>query len=183
MKSFLIFLFAFTLLLTSCNDQEKDNDLKKREATLQIKEHEFAAKVQDYESLKMMRDSLDHIPVDTMNAIKLPQNILGKWNGKMICTDSNCSEHVIGDLRNDLWEFSEDHLKITNKSGGEKIYTGKYNGTELKLTSENSSVPAGQSVITLQLSDQTTGRIKGSREFTGNNCTSKFSVDLEKIKN
>lgn len=183
MKSLLIFLFAFTLTLNSCNNPEQENHLKEREETLQMKEKEFAAKEQDYESLKMMRDSLEHIPADTMNAIKLPENILGKWNGKMICTDSNCSEHVIGDLRNDLWEFSENHLKITNKSGGEKIYTGIYNGSELKLTSENSSPSTTQSVIILQLSDQTTGRIRGSREFNGNNCTSKFSVDLEKIKN
>ncbi|MDQ0476025.1 MULTISPECIES: hypothetical protein [Chryseobacterium] len=183
MKSLILFLFTFTLMLTSCNKQGQENQIKEREAALLIKEEKFAEKEQDYEALKMLRDSLKHLPTDTINAVKIPEKILGKWNGKMICTESNCSEHVIGDLRNDLWEFTGDHLKITNKSGGEKIYTGKYNGSELKLTSENNSPATNQSVITLQLSDQTTGRIKGSREFTGNNCISKFSVELEKIKN
>lgn len=183
MKSLILFLLTFTLMLTSCNNPEQENQLKEREAALLVKEEKFAEKEQDYEALKMMRDSLEHRPAETIIPVKIPENIIGKWNGKMICTESNCSEHVIGDLRNDLWEFTAEQLKITNKSGGEKIYSGKYTGSELKLTSENNSASTSQSVITLQLSSQMTGRIKGSREFTGNNCTSKFSVELEKIKN
>ena len=182
MKFLFIFFLGFTLMLISCTDQEKEDQLKKREETLLIKEQEFSVKEQEYESLKAMRDSLEHFS-DTIAAIKIPENILGKYNGKMICTDSNCSEHVIGDLRNDIWEFYEDGVKITNKSGGEKIYFAKYSGSEIKLTSESNSTAATQSVITLQLSDENSTRIKGSRDFTGNNCNSKFSVDLEKIKN
>ncbi|MCZ2084396.1 MAG: hypothetical protein LC112_08995 [Flavobacteriales bacterium] len=177
MKFLLIFLFSFSLILTSCDDPKKDNQLKEREKSLQIKEQEFAAKEQDYELLKAMRDSLEQIS-DTAIALKIPANILGKWNGKMICTDSNCSENVIGDQRNDIWEFSEDGVKITNKSGGERIYTAKYNGSEIKLSSDNNI-----SAITLQVSDDRIGRMKGIRELSGNNCLSKFSIDLEKIKN
>lgn len=182
MKFLVSFMLAFNLTLTSCNDQEKESQLKQRELTLLNKEKEFADKEQDYESLKAMRDSIEHSS-DSIVAVKIPENILGKWNGKMICTDSNCSEHVIGDLRNDIWEFSENGVKITNKSGGEKLYTTKYTGSEIKLTSENNVASPSQSVITLQLSEENKGRIKGSRDFTGNNCNSKFSVDLEKIKN
>ena len=173
-------------MFTSCTDQAKDDQLKAREETLLLKEKEFSAKEKDYESLKAMRDSLQNsvYSIDTVIVRKIPENIIGKWNGKMICTDSNCSEHVIGDLRNDIWEFSEEGVKISNKSGGEKLYNAKYSGSEIKLTSENNSATTTtQSVITLQLSEEKAGRIKGSREFTGNNCNSKFSVDLEKIKN
>lgn len=182
MKSLTILLFSVFFILISCEKPADDTHLKEREATLLTKELEFAAKEQDYESLKSLRDSLE-LSSDTIITTKIPESILGKWNGKMICTESNCSEHVIGDSRNDLWEFSEDGVKITNKSGGEKIYTGKYSGSEIKLTTESSSTPPTLSVITLQLSEEKIGRIKGSREFTGNNCISKFSVDLEKIKN
>lgn len=182
MKFLFIFFLGFTLTLTSCNDQEKDAQLKQRELALLNKEKEFADKEQDYESLKAMRDSIEQSP-DTIVAMKIPENILGKWNGKMICTDSNCSEHVIGDSRNDIWEFSEEGVKIINKSGGEKIYVAKYSDSEIKLISENNLTATPQSVITLQLTEDNTARIKGNREFTGNNCTSKFSVDLEKIKN
>lgn len=164
-------------MLTSCDNPDKDNQLKQREMNLLTKEQEFAAKEQDYESLKALRDSLEHA-TDTIAATKIPANIIGKWNGKMICTESNCSENVIGDQRNDIWEFSETGVTIINKSGGERTYRAKYTDTEIKLTSENNI-----STITLQLSDERTGRIKGTRELTGNNCLSKFSVDLEKIKN
>ena len=177
MKFLLIFLFASSIILTSCDDPKKDNQLKEREKSLQIKEQEFAAKEQDYESLKAMRDSLEQVS-DTASVLKIPVKILGKWNGKMICTDSNCSENVIGDQRNDIWEFSEDGVKIINKSGGERIYTAKYNGSEIKLSSENNI-----SAITLHVSDERVERMKGTRELTGSNCISKFSVDLEKIKN
>ena len=182
MKFLLIFFLGFALTLTSCTDQEKDDQLKKREETLLVKEQEFSAKEQEYESLKAMRDSLEHF-ADTIVALKIPENILGKYNGKMICTESNCSEHVIGDSRNDIWEVSPEAVKIINKSGGEKIYLAKYSGSEIKLTSELNSPSTTQSIITLQLPADNATRIKGSREFTSNNCISKFSVDLEKIKN
>ena len=176
MKVFLLLILSSLLTLTSCDKPEKDHSLKERELNLLSKEQEFAAKEKDYESLKAMRDSLQHVSDTT--AVKIPQNIIGKWNGKMICTDSNCSDNVIGDLRNDIWEFSEEGVKIINKSGGERLYSAKYTGSEIKLTSENNL-----SEINLQLSEEKVGRIKGTRELTGNNCLSKFSVDLEKIKN
>lgn len=182
MKFLLVLFLGFTLSLTSCTDQEKDDQLKKREEILLMKEQEFSAKEQDYASLKSLRDSLEHSP-DTIINTTIPANILGKYNGKMICTDSNCSEHVVGDLRNDIWEVTADGVKIMNKSGGEKLYNAKHSGSDIILISENNSTSTTQSVITLQLPTENTTRIKGSREFTNNGCNSKFSVDLEKIKN
>ena len=177
MKFLILFLSSVLLLLTSCKQSENTDQLKERETALLIKEKEFASKELEYESLKAMRDSLQHAS-NTIAVLKIPQNIIGKWNGKMICTDSNCSENVIGDQRNDFWEISQDSVKIINKSGGERRYAAKYTGSEIKLNSENNL-----SLITLQLSEEKIGRIKGSRELTGNNCVSKFSVELDKIKN
>lgn len=187
MKFLLTFFLSFTLMLISCNDQDQDKEeqLKKREEVLLTKEKEFSAKEKDYESLIAMRDSLQkHVyTMDTVVVSKIPENIIGKYNGKMICTESNCSEHVIGDSRSDIWEVSQEGVKITNKNGGEKIYQATYSSTEIKLTSELNSTTSTQSVITLQIPIENTTRIKGMREFTGNNCNAKFSVDLEKIKN
>lgn len=172
-------------MLTSCTDQGKENQLKKREQILSSKEKEFSAKEKDYQSLRSMRDSLQKsvYTVDTVILSKIPENILGKYNGKMICTESTCSEHVIGDSRSDIWEVSQQGVKITNKNGGEKIYQAKYTESEIKLTAELNSTISTQSVITLQIPVENATRIKGIREFTGNNCSAKFSVDLEKIKN
>ena len=102
----------------------------------------------------------------------------------MICTESSCSEHVVGDTRNDIWEFSPNGLKITNKTGGERHFTGNISGTDLTLSSTDSATAASRSKITLALVDLASSRLKGSRELTGkDNCVAKFSVELEKAKN
>lgn len=175
-------MLSLFLLTTSCNSSDQESKLKDRETALMNKEQEFLKKEQDYESLKAMRDSLEHSN-DTVVSIKIPENIIGKWNGKMICSESSCSENVIGDQRNDLWEFDEDGVKIINKSGGERMYSGKLINSEIRLVSENNASANNQSEITLQLSESKTGRMRGIRMFFGNNCTSKFSVELEKINN
>lgn len=169
-------------MLNSCTDKKNDDPLKEREAILLMKEKEFDAKQQEYESLKAMRDSLQRAP-DSVVVEKIPAQILGKWTGKMICTDSNCSEHVIGDQRNDIWEFSEEGVTITNKTGGERMYTGRYSGSEIKFVSENSPAAASESTITLQIAEDKPERMKGLREVSGTDCLAKFSIDLEKIKN
>ena len=185
MKFLLTFFLAFTLMLTSCTDEGKEDQLKKREEILLNKEKEFSAKEKDYQALTAMRDSLEQsiYTIDTVVVTKIPESIIGKYNGKMICTESNCTEHVIGDSRNDIWEVSQNEVKIINKSGSEKIYQPNYSGSEIKLTSELNLTTPTQSIITLQVPLETSTRIKGIREFTGNNCIAKFSVDLEKIKN
>lgn len=181
MKFSLLFFFNFLLIFTSCTDPNKDEDLKKRELTLINKEQEFAAKQKDYEELKMMRDSLQSLS-DTTLVAKVPEKILGRWNGKMICTESNCSDYVIGDLRNDIWEFKTDSVKITNKSGGERWYSLQVIGSELRINSDIEPLNNNKTEIILQLPTENSDRMKGNREIVRENCTSKFSVDLERIK-
>ncbi len=173
----LLFLFA----LLSCTDSAKEEQLNLREKTLSEKEQLFAAKEQDYEKLKMLRDSLQAVP-DSTATVRFSKSFLGRYNGKMICTDSNCSENAVGDLRSDVWEILEDGVKITNKNGNEKFYKGQFNNNELKLINEEAA-PALISEITLNFSDSLTSRIKGNRLLKRENCISKFSVELEKLKN
>ena len=49
MKFLLTFFLGFTLMLTSCTDQDKEEQLKKREEILLTKEKEFSAKEKDYQ--------------------------------------------------------------------------------------------------------------------------------------
>ncbi|KIA85012.1 hypothetical protein OA84_00670 [Kaistella solincola] len=185
MKFSLLFLLFFGFCLSSCDDSKKENQLKEREKNLLLRETEFAVKKQDYESLLALRDSLENAEntADTIAATLLPQNILGKWNGKMVCTESSCAEHVIGDQRNDTWIISAQQVIIINKSGSEHIYTAKFTGSEIKMSSLNNTTSPNKSDITLQVPAEITDRIKGNRELTGKDCVSKFSVELEKIKN
>lgn len=175
----------FLTLFCACTDSEKEKQLEKREQELVTKENEFALKEQEFESLKAIRDSLNQIDVeiDTVEiSTAIPAEIVGKYNGKMVCTETDCTEHVIGDQRNDQWEITEKGVKITNKTGGETFYSGTYSNSEIKLKSEKGDPAATVSEITLQIPETSGTRLKGTRELKRENCVSKFSVDLEKIK-
>ena len=134
-----------------------------------------------------MRDSIKNTE-DSVAVNSLPENIPGKWNGKMICTESSCAEHVIGDQRTDVWEFSKKGktvlAKVTDRSGNLKIYSGNYSGLELRLNSNEDSTATRKTEINLILNDLQKNNLKGTRKITGdNNCVAKFTLELEKSKN
>ena len=114
MKYLFPVLLLTSFLLNSCDFSKKTEELDLRESKLLEKEKAFALKEADYQSLIKMRDSL-YTKKDSVETIALPQNVIGKWNGKIICTDSNCPENMIGDVRNDTWEFIQDGQNISAK--------------------------------------------------------------------
>lgn len=170
------------LAIISCND-EKEKSLELREQHLLEKEKAFATKEIEYEKLMALRDSLENETIAPVVEENFPEEILGSWSGKMICTETSCAEHVVGDQRTDSWEFTPDGLKMVNKTGGERLFTGKISGNELVLASDISSNTTNTSEIVLSLTDLQTGRLKGTRTLTGkNDCIARFSVELEKVK-
>ena len=179
-----IICIAVLLVFHSCTESQKENNLNAREQQLLIKEKEIATKEAEFQKLITLRDSLQNANDSATANNSLPAAILGKWNGKMICTESSCSEHVIGDQRNDVWEFTPQGLKMTNKTGGEKMFTGRISGNDLKFFSEASSSPGNSSQITFKLNSLQEGKIKGNCDFIGKDgCVAKFSVELEKNQN
>ncbi len=187
MKFSAFILFAILIFFFSCNDHEKIAALQLREEKLAEREKEFSLKEADYINLLKIRDSLKN-DKDSTNQIAVPEYILGKWNGRMICTESSCPENMIGDQRSDTWEFYENgtdiSAKVTNKTGGTRIYTGIYTGVELKLKFRSDSSAAKKTEINIVLKETQNNRMKGIREIIGeNNCVSVFAVDMEKSKN
>ena len=181
-------IIFFILLLTfiSCTDSEKEKKLQERENSLILKEKEFAAKEDEYRNLIAMRDSIieqaDSVVVNT-----LPTPVLGKWNGKMVCTESNCAEHAIGDQRTDVWEFSENGktvlAKVTDRSGNLKVYSGSYSDSQINLQSKEDSTSTRRTEINLIWNNLQGKSLKGMRKVTSNNnCVAKFTLELEKSK-
>lgn len=173
-------------ILHSCTDSAKEKSLEKREQDLLTKQKEFDLKKQDYQQLIIMRDSIKNNAVDAEIELLtfLPESILGNWNGKMVCKESNCPDNVIGDQRNDRWEFTANSLKIINNSGGERIFIPVITDSEIKFTSEESTTVSQKTEIVFNLNDFKNNRLKGSREILGkNDCIAKFTVDLERTKN
>ena len=181
-----LIFFILLSLLTSCSNSEKEKQLEERENSLIIKEKEFAAKEDEYRNLLTMRDSMIN-KADSAVVKTLPANILGRWNGKMICTESSCAEHAIGDQRNDVWEFSENGqtvlAKVTDRSGNLKVYSGNFSGSELKLNSNEDSTATRKTEINLIWNELQLNTFKGTRKITANNnCVAKFTLELEKLK-
>lgn len=182
MRNLLFYIFIITVFI-GCTDNQKEQDLLQREENLSAREKEFDAKEAEYKNLLSLRDSLQNIVPEITVKQELPAELQGKWSGKMICTESSCTDHVIGDQRTDTWEFSANVVKMTTKTGTERLFMAMIEGGDLKLISEDPANITTSSEITLNLTDLQIGRMKGTRNLNGkDNCIAKFSVELEKAK-
>lgn len=178
-----ILLFSLLFLLLNCDNKEKANDLAVREKQLLEKEKSFAQKESDYQSLLKMRDSIfSKKDADSVKVLIWPAEISGSWTGKVICTESNCSDYVVGDQRTDTWEFDSDSTqlvaKIINNNNLVRLYTGKFNNNEIKLNFKTDSTAKKQVDMNVLLNDISPNKIKGIRTIAVDNCMARFSVEL-----
>jgi len=175
-KNTFFILLAASFLLVSCDYKEKEKNLIDREKQLLEKEKIFAKKESEYQSLVKMRDSI-FAKKDSVVIATWPAEISGPWNGKVICTESNCSDYAIGDQRTDIWEFDNDPTqpvtKIINNNNLIRLYTGKFENNEIKLSTAKKNVE-----MNVLLNDISDNKIKGTRTVTSDGCTAKFSVEL-----
>src|SRR5690606_24568182 len=101
--------------LASCYDREREERLTMRERNLLVKEKQFALKEAEYYALLKMRDSILAVK-DTLAMISTwPEYIEGQWSARVVCTESNCPDYVVGDQRNDTWIFSSDSTQLVTK--------------------------------------------------------------------
>lgn len=175
-------IFAVFLVFMSCTDEKSKQDaIKLKEQALLEKEKSLALKEAEYQSLLKLRDSIasaqDSTAVNPLAAL-----IMGEWKGKIVCTESNCQDYVVGDTRIDDWEVSELNGEIIaknlNKSGTVRVYKGKFEGATLvmKHTSES---PEKRLDLKLNFTTVEPGKLSGTREVQVNqSCVSKFSIEL-----
>lgn len=181
-KSLFIFLLPI-IIFQGCSDKEKNQELIDRENSLLEKEKLFAQKEADYQSLIKIRDSIFN-KKDTIQIFKKwPDEVFGSWTGKVICTESSCSDYVIGDQRIDTWEFDNDSTqmisKIVNNNKLVRIYSGSYENQEVKLNYKTDSTASKNVEMSIIINEISPTKMKGIRSITvDNKCTAKFSVEL-----
>jgi len=182
----LILLFIIICAISSC-ENKKEQDLQEREKVLNLKEEEFAIKEADYKSLLLMRDSIlalkDTIKPEIVLLKSWPDSLRGVWNSKMVCRESNCSNYVIGDQRNEVWQFFSDstgiYTNVLNNKKLVRIFKAKYIGDKIHLDFSSDSTSKSKVKINVILDDIKKNVIKGTQTITGqDNCTAKFSVEL-----
>ncbi|KDN55625.1 hypothetical protein [Flavobacterium seoulense] len=175
-------LFAFIILFISC-ENKKELELQQRENALKAKEEQFAEKEADYKSLLLLRDSITATK-DTIEVVKeWPKNLRGIWNSKMVCRESNCSNYVIGDQRNQVWQFVSDSTGIyTNVLNNKKLvqtFKAKYIEDKVILEFNGDTISKNPIKINVILDDIKENIVKGTQTITGHdNCNAKFSVEL-----
>lgn len=173
--------------MPGCIDKEREEKLKQREEALLEKEKQFALKDADYQSLIKMRDSLSTLKKDTTVIQSWPDGVAGVWNSRVICTESNCSDYVIGDVRTDQWEFGYDSVrlvaKVTSNNKLVRVYNGSYKDSTIQLDFSTDSSAAKQVSMNVSIAEITPQKLKGVRTVNVSNvCTAKFSVELVKSK-
>ncbi|WP_370896935.1 hypothetical protein [Chryseobacterium gossypii] len=184
-KNIFFIIVTASILLISCDQKEKENDLALREQQLLEKEKLFAQKESEYQALLKMRDSI-FARKDSVKTIAWPAGISGSWNGKVICTESTCSDYVVGDQRTDIWEFDSDSTqlvtKIINNNNLVRLYSGKFDNNEIRLNFKTDSTAKKNVEMNVLLNEISENKIKGTRTITvDNSCTARFSVELVRI--
>ncbi|SFO33172.1 hypothetical protein SAMN05421741_1388 [Paenimyroides ummariense] len=187
---FLTFLLSI-ILLVSCNNKNSEEQLRQRELDLQLRIDSFANVEKEYQALLQMKDSIvkaDSLRIlnDSLSSVVKfwPQHLAGRWNGRLVCVESNCSDYVIGDQRVDTWEFKSDSLNLyadllNNKNQIVRTYNAAFNGNNIVLSFKTD--PAVSKTVAMQttLSEINNDKMKGSHTITiDSDCTAKFTVEF-----
>ncbi|KQB42653.1 hypothetical protein [Flavobacterium aquidurense] len=179
-------LLILTGIFISC-ENKKELELQNREKAIILKEEQFAEKEADYQSLLLMRDSIlsqKHSEEDKKVSVKeWPENLRGIWNSKMLCRESNCNQYVIGDQRNESWQFVSDstgiYTNVLNNTKLVRVFKAKYMEDKIMLEFSSDSLSKNKVKMNVVLDDIKSNVIKGTQTITGqDNCTARFSVEL-----
>lgn len=180
-------LCTLMLGVISCqeNTTQQSRLLEKERVELKKKESLLLSKQIQYESQLKNRDSLLE-EKDSLLALQLSKQIEGPWNGKMVCTESTCPEHAVGDTRIDQWILRSEKGKIiainVNKFGSQRIYHGTIENQKISLVD---SAPSSQNDVQMEIvldrleQDRLTGRRTLQK---GKECTSLFTIELNRVK-
>lgn len=182
LKNSLFILICISFFFVACDDNKKEKELLVRERQLLEKEKLFAQKESEYQALLKMRDSIFSQKKDSVKIVVWPADVAGEWTGKVICTESNCSDYVVGDQRTDTWEFDSDSTqlvtKIINNNNLVRVYSGKFENNEVKLNYKTDSTSKKQVEMNVLLNEISPNKIRGTRTIAVDKCLAKFSVEL-----
>lgn len=180
------FFILLLVTLASCYDREREERLTMRERNLLVKEKQFALKEAEYYALLKMRDSILAVK-DTLAMISTwPEYIEGQWSARVVCTESNCPDYVVGDQRNDTWIFSSDSTQLVTKVVTNnklvRVYKASYTADIINLHFRSDSSSSRQVVMNVVLNDLMENKMRGIRILSiDNRCTAKFNVELNRI--
>jgi hypothetical protein len=186
MKPILLYITAI-LLLSSCDYQKREEDLRRKEAALNQKEQQLLLKEKSLqlkeEDLLKREKRLDSTTTDSTYIVN--STLIGNWSVKMVCNETTCAGSAVGDTKTENWQIDYQSnsiiAKVISNNQLTRIYTGFYTGNTIELVEDQtnrSSASQTKMVIRLRVIDAT--HLEGQREISRENCKVIYSVQLEK---
>lgn len=187
MKSVLFLLFILFTLFSGCGLRQREEALKRQEASLNQREQELLLKqktleIKERELLAKEKGSDSTVHQDTVMSYN--PAVIGIWNVKMTCTETTCAGSAIGDTRTEQWNLSyESNAIIAKAIANENLvrtYIGSPNNNTIELkeqqTTDSSST---KMMVRIRLINETT--MEGEREiYRENNCKVVYSLEMNK---
>lgn len=158
-----------------------------REHNLSVREQDFAQKEADYRALLAMRDSLNaakSTPISASPQAQVwPDSLQGDWNSRLVCRSSTCNNYVIGDQRNELWQFVADstglYVKATSKNKTVHLLKARLESNQILLKEQLDSTSNNGAELQVTLDNISSKIIKGTQYIrTKGKCEANFSIEL-----
>lgn len=187
MKGIFIPLAVFVLCMAGCDIRQREEVLQQREAALNEKEQQLLVKEKTLqvkeEALLRREQRLDStLKTDTTHLVN--PALVGRWEVKMVATETTCPGSAVGDTKTETWDFAyQGNIIVVKAIVSEKlvrVYTGFYTGNTIELVEEvtNSQVTS-KMVIRLRIVDDT--HMEGQREIVRQgDCRVLYALQLQK---
>jgi len=184
------FLSLVLLLAGGCRNQERERQLQHKEAELAHREQELLLRENTLllreqrlaKATQVLDSTRQRLPADSVQA-----GMMGGWDTRMECTETDCPGSAIGDSKNEQWQISyEQHTVLVKASFNnqvERVYSGTFNGNTLEFKAQplpNEALPNATISVQLHLTDD--GRLEGRREINRpGNCRIVYALQLTKV--
>ncbi len=186
LKKNLFFALLLLLSFSSCDLKEREENLKAKEAALALREQQLSLREQDIamreEQLRKLqeKDSLQHVQ-DSVGVYN--ELLVGNWNVKMQCTETNCTGSAIGDVKSEQWTIAYENNQVVatafTKKTLSRVYNGFYTGSQLKI-SFTDTASAIEMLVELTPEEKDAKKMKGTRAIIKPNCKIVYSIEANK---
>ncbi|HEY9362617.1 MAG TPA: hypothetical protein VIQ00_05115 [Chitinophagaceae bacterium] len=193
MKWIFCLLIFCLIILPGCDLRKRENQLEKRTAILNQKEQELLLKEKSLQLKEQELEQREKLVDSTMNifnandSIKLVDStLIGTWEVRMRCTETNCSGSAVGDVKTERWVLGYQNQNIITKAyDGNKlvrIYTGKYIGDRIQLTAQNDDIASPSFVMLVTLQKIKENEMTGRREILRQDvCRTIYDLEVKKV--
>jgi hypothetical protein len=173
-----------SLVSWHCNDNKPDARqiiLDKKEKQLVAKEDSLIKKEQELIARENRLDS-----AFANSSTLFDSSLLGGWDVKMVCIETNCQGSAVGDTKIEVWELSrQGNIYIaTAAAGGQvsRVYHGTLKENILEMNVQQPLTPATEPLPTIlvRVNKKSEDRLEGVREITREDCRIVYNMEMTK---